>query len=89
MDMKQYRKHLQQHLKESAASADAAKLSQRLDEFERAAKNLLVAWEDAGDSAGDDILQPDGYPFQESFDEVVENFSKFTRSFKAKLRTIK
>jgi len=44
MDMKLYKQHLKTHLKESDAKADAQRPIQRLDEYERASKNLLTAF---------------------------------------------
>jgi hypothetical protein len=91
MDMKLYKQHLKTHLKESDAKADAQRLIQRLDEYERASKNLLTAWEDLIDSSNssDDVITPDGYPFGESFDEVVQGVTAFVKSFKNLLRKVR
>jgi len=97
MDIKQFRQHLAKvsaqkasSITESAASSSAQKLSQRLDEFERASKNLLDAWQDADDAINDDgVTQSINYPFENSFDEVVVHISKFVKSLKENLRTVK
>lgn len=92
MDMKQYRNHLAKvsQLKESATQSSAAKLAQRLDEFERASKNLLAAWDDAIDTIDDDgVTHSVNYPFENSFDEVVVHISKFVKSLKEKLRSVR
>lgn len=91
MDMKLYRQHLKTHLTESDAKADARRLIQRLDEYERASKNLLTAWEDLIDSSNssDDVISPDKYPFGESFDEVVESVTTWVESFKSLLRKVR
>lgn len=95
MDMKLYRQHLAKtnkrtQLDESAAQTSAAKLSQKLDEFERASKNLLDAWNDAIDTIDDDnITHEVSYPFAESFDDVVREVSTFVKHFKDKLRQVR
>lgn len=90
MDMKLFKRHLHKHLKESDAKADAQRLIQRLDEYERASKNLLAAWQDSIDSGDNiNIEQPDGYPFGDSFDEVVENVTTWVKSFKNLLRKVR
>ena len=97
MDIKQFRQHLAKvsaqkasTITESAASSSAQKLSQRLDEFERASKNLLDAWDDAIDTINDDnITHTAGYPFDRSFDEVVPDIKKFVSALKSNLRTLK
>lgn len=90
MDINQFRKHLR-NLNESQVSADAGRLGRALDDFDRAAQNVIDAWETLIDSSGDadDVTSPDHYPFADSFDELVPKISKFVASFKAKLRTIK
>jgi len=90
MDMKLYKQHLKTHLKEGDARGDAQRLIQRLDEYERASKNLLAAWQDSIDSGDNiNIEQPDGYPFGESFDEVVQGVTAFVKSFKNLLRKVR
>lgn len=91
MDMKLYRQHLKTHLKESKASTRAERLIQRLDEYEKASRALLTAWIDLQEEIGynNDVEFPKGYPYKESFDEVVERLPAFVKSFKETLRKIR
>lgn len=90
MDINQFRRHLR-NLNESQAANDAARLARALDDFDRAAKNLIDAWEPLIDSSdhADDVTSPDHYPFADAFDELVPRISKFVANFKTKLRSIK
>lgn len=92
--MKQYRKHLslvgKTTLTESATSQAAARTVKALEEFERAARNLAAAWEDAIDTIGDDSIQfPDRYPFGDSFDEVATDITTFVKDFTRHLKQVK
>lgn len=91
--MNLFRKHLSKNnrkrLSESTASQDAAKVSRALDTFERAARDLLGAWLDLQDSTGDQDLGGRDYPFEKSFDEVLDDVKAFVKTFKAELRQIK
>lgn len=92
MDMKLFKQHLANitTLKESASQSSAHNLAQKLDEFERASKNLLSAWDEAISTINDDnVTHTASYPFEESFDDVVSDISKFVKSFKNKLRTVR